>query len=285
MPTFLLCRAVWREVKVALSGDGGDETFGGYRKYLGELLARRYRRWPRWLREGVVEPLARSLPGEKGRPVLETLRRVRRFVEHAGKDTLARQAGWARLLTDGEIDGLLRVPAEAESIETLLGEAGLGGPESDPINALLRADQAFSLTSQMLVKADRMSMAASLEVRAPFLDPGVAACANAMPGTFKVAGGRGKRILERAFADRLPAEVFARPKRGFDPPVAAWLTGELADFTRRAVDPARLKRQGLFDPSVPSRWHADLVDGRRDTSDALWTLVAFQAWWERRAGE
>ena len=90
--------------------------------------------------------------------------------------------------------------------------------------------------------------------------------------------------IESVFADRLPEEVFARPKKGFEVPIADWLVGPLADLTRRAIDPGRLKRQELFRPELPARWFAELEAGRRDTSWELWTMVAFQAWHERHLG-
>jgi asparagine synthase (glutamine-hydrolysing) len=127
-----------------------------------------------------------------------------------------------------------------------------------------------------------MSMAASLEVRCPFLDHHVVECAAAMPGRFKLAPGAGKRILRRSFADLLPAEVWARPKKGFEVPIAEWLKGELRELVERATDPVLLKRQGLFRPELPQRWKQALAGGRRDASAQLWTLIAFQAWWERR---
>jgi asparagine synthase (glutamine-hydrolysing) len=133
----------------------------------------------------------------------------------------------------------------------------------------------------MLVKVDRMSMANSLEVRSPFLDHRVVECAEAMPGAFKVASGEGKRILRRAFADRLPADASRAPKKGFEVPIAAWLTGELGELCRHAIDPARLKRQGLFRPELPQAWYDALKSRRRDTSERLWSLIAFQAWCER----
>ena len=104
-----------------------------------------------------------------------------------------------------------------------------------------------------------------------------------MPGRFKLRPGAGKYILRRAFRDRLPEAVFARPKRGFEVPVADWLAGPLRDLVLCATDAGRLSRQGLFRPELPARWLAELDSGRRDRAWALWTLVAFQAWAERWA--
>ena len=285
LPTFLLSRETRRQVTVALSGDGGDEVFGGYRKYQGELMAGRYQALPKPLRAGLIEPLARLLPERKSNRLLERARRLRRFVREAGKDAVGRQVGWLRVLDEEALAGLLVAPPSAPSLRLKLADRRADACDDDPINQMLHADLGFSLPGDMLVKVDRMSMAASLEVRCPFLDHRVVECAAAMPGPFKLAPGAGKKILRRAFADRLPAEVFDRPKKGFELPIAAWLTHELADLTRRAIDPVRLKRQGLFRPELPARWFAELQSCRRDTSEPLWTLIAFQAWCERHRPE
>jgi asparagine synthase (glutamine-hydrolysing) len=282
LPTYLLSQVTRQHVKVALSGDGADEVFGGYRKYLGELHAARYQRLPAFLRTRAIEPLVAALPESKDSALLELARRLRRFTAHAGKPAPERQAGWARLLGEAELDRLLAVPVSvpAPGVEETVVRAREAAGDTDLINAMLAAEVATGLVGDMLVKVDRMSMANGLEVRCPWLDQRVVECAAAMPGTFKLARGQGKRILRRAFAERLPGEVFARPKKGFEVPVARWLTAELRDLTRRAIDPDRLRRQGLFRPELPARWLADLESGRRDTAWALWTLVAFQSWSE-----
>jgi asparagine synthase (glutamine-hydrolysing) len=278
LPTFLLARETRRHVTVALSGDGGDEVFAGYRKYQGELRADQYQRIPRLLRRGLIEPLATLLPERKSNPLLEHARRVRRFLSAAGLSPDGRQAGWLRLLPQSALDALLLEHAEAPTVEALVVAARAEANEPDAINRLLRADMALGLASDMLVKMDRMSMANSLEVRSPFLDHAVVDCAFAMPGSFKLAPGQGKKILRDAFADRLPAEVFTRPKKGFEMPIAEWLCGPLDDLVAHAIDPVRLKRQGLFRPDLPRRWLTDLQSRRRDRSEQLWTLIAFQAW-------
>ncbi len=281
LPQYMVARETRRHVTVALSGDGGDEVFGGYRKYQGELLALRYCWLPSWLKRGALAPLS-LLPENKSRPLLEVSRRLRRFAAHGWKDAVGRQAGWARNLAEDELDQLLAERAPAPTVESLVDTLRRGTRTDDPLNAMLGADLGLGLVGDMLVKVDRMSMASSLEVRCPYLDHRVVECAAAMPGRFKLAPGAGKRILRRAFADRLPAEVFARPKKGFEIPVAEWLRGELADLARRATDPGLLKRQGLIRPKLPRRWMSELASGRRDSSRQLWALVAFQAWWERR---
>ncbi len=281
LPSFLLARETRRHVTVALSGDGGDEVFGGYRLYQGEFYADSYRKVPGLLRRALIEPAARLLPDDKGRGWTEKARRVRRFVDHAGKPGNERRAGLARLLSEKELDALLVDPADsAPTVEQVFASARPSGP--DPVTAMLIGDQKTILPADMLAKVDRTSMANSLEVRSPFLDPAVVDCANAMPGAFKLKRGQGKAILAEAFAGRLPEEVFHRPKKGFELPIDRWLTGPLDDMTRRAIDAGRLRDRGLIRPELPQRWYDDLKNGRRDTSWQLWSLVAFQAWSERR---
>jgi len=282
LPTYLVAQATRRHVTVALSGDGGDEVFGGYRKYQGELWAERYRAIPAPLRDHVIEPLARLLPESKGNPLLERARRVRRFIAHAGGGGAARQAGWLRLLGDGELAELLGPAPEAASLETQLETLRGAAGDGDAINRMLYADIAFGLPSDMLTKADRMSMANSLEVRCPLLDHRVVEAAAAMPGAWKLKRGEGKAVLRRAFADALPAEVFERPKKGFEIPIALWLKKELRSLVETAIEPATLKGHGIA-PEPPRRWLEELDSGRRDTSEKLWTLVAFTQWAARRA--
>ena len=281
LPQFLVARETRRHVTVALSGDGSDEIFGGYRKYQGELLALRLNTLPAWLKRGVMTPFD-LLPEDKSSPLRERTRRLRRFAAHGWKDAVARQAGWARNLDEDGLDALFVDRVQAPTVETIVRDLRAATLEDDEINAMLGADIRLGLVGDMLVKVDRMSMASSLEVRCPFLDHPVVECAAAMPGAFKLARGNGKRILRRAFAEHLPNEVFTRPKKGFEVPIASWLKGELRDLARRATDPGNLKRQGLFKPELPQRWMAELERGKRDVSGELWTLIAFQAWWERR---
>lgn len=281
LPSFLLARETRRHVTVALSGDGGDEVFGGYRLYQGELYADSYQRVPGLLRRALIEPAARLLPDDKGRGWTEKARRLSRFVAHAGKGGIERRAGLARLMSENELDRLMaEPPLGVPSIEQVFSAARPSGP--DPVTAMLMGDQMTILPADMLTKVDRTSMAVALEVRSPFLDPAVVDCANAMPGGFKLKRGHGKAILARAFAGRLPDEVFHRPKKGFELPIDRWLTGPLDDMTRRAIDPERLKIRGLIRPELPQKWYDDLKNGRRDTSWQLWALVAFQAWSDRR---
>ena len=278
LPTYLLSRVVRDRVTVTLTGDGADEVFGGYRKYQGEVRAGRYQRLPRALR-ALVEPAIAALPEAKDNPWLERARRVRRFTAHAGKAPADRHAGWASRHDTATLDRLLGVGST--SVAALVADLRTPYADDDPLNQALFTDIGLVLPGDMLVKVDRMTMAHGLEARCPLLDHRVVECAARMPGAFKLRPGVGKAVLRQAFADCVPAEVFALPKKGFEVPVANWLTGPLQDLTRDAIAPDRLRRQGLFDPDLPQRWWQDLAAGRRDTAADLWSLIAFQAWHDR----
>jgi asparagine synthase (glutamine-hydrolysing) len=282
VPTYLVSEETRRKVSVVLTGDGADEVFGGYRRYWSELYIGAWHRLPQSVRS-LMRRLITALPEDKRHTVLEGVRRARRFVDTADADPARRQAGWMRLMSESSVDALLLSTTRVEMPLELMIErlrATIAG--NDSINAMLACDVALELPSDMLVKVDRMSMAHALETRTPFLDQRVVEWAFAMPGREKLAlvGGRpvGKRVLREAFLDRLPAEVFARPKRGFEMPVAELLAGPAAARLAAATDLAALKRQGLFDPAVVQSWKTDLANGQRDTSWHLWTMLAFQEW-------
>jgi asparagine synthase (glutamine-hydrolysing) len=282
VPTYLVSEATRQQVTVVLTGDGADEIFAGYRRYWAELYQAYWNKLPSGVRRGFGALLA-HMPEGKDRPMLENLRRLRRFVDTAHADPAARQAAWMRLIGEDEVDRLLG-PAPAQPIrpEGLVAALRQAAHDPDPINAMLAADVALELPSDMLVKVDRMSMAHALETRTPFLDQRVVEWGFALPGSDKLAleHGRpnGKRILRSAFRDRLPTEVFRRPKRGFELPVGALLAGAAAERLHWSTDRAALKRQGILNPDVVQGWLRDLQNGRRDIAWQLWTVLAFQEW-------
>lgn len=276
--SFIVAREARRHVKVALSGDGADEVFGGYRKYQGELYAGLYHCLPEAWRRLLIAPLVSRLPEGKHAKLLERFRRLKRFVAVADRERAARHAGWAEQLTDNELDHLFGARADASTLESIVAGIQRDNVSSDPVNTLLATDVELVLPGDMLVKVDRTSMANGLEVRCPFLDQRVVETAFSLPGSAKLRPGVTKWALRKAFSDRLPQSVFRRPKKGFEIPIAEWLIGPLRDRVRAAIDPERLRRQGLFAPDLPQQWLDQLISRRRDTSWALWTLLAFQSW-------
>lgn len=282
VPTYLVSEATRKKVTVVLTGDGADEVFGGYRRYWSELYIGAWQRIPAPLR-AILQRVLSGLPEGKQNRLLEAVRRARRFVDTANASPARRQAGWMRLMPETEVDALLApVHPRACPLERRVADLRDALSSADPINRMLACDIAFELPGDMLVKVDRMSMAHALETRTPFLDQRVVEWAFAMPGASKLAsaGGRpvGKQVLREAFRDRLPAEVFSRPKRGFEMPVADILGGPAAERLEAATRSGALAAQGLFTPAVVDTWKRDLATCRRDTSWHLWTMLAFQEW-------
>lgn len=281
VPTYLVSEATREKVTVVLTGDGADEVFGGYRRYWAELHAGAWNRIPAPLRRAFTA-LLMQMPEGKDSTILEWVRRGRRFAVTADADPVRRQAAWMRMASETELDRLLgRAPPDPIAIDKLLADSRKAFGDDEPINAMLYCDVACELPGDMLTKVDRASMAHALETRTPFLDQRVVEWSFALPGAAKLALERGravgKRILRTAFRDRLPSEVFDRPKRGFEMPVAAMLKGAAADRLAAATEPAALERQGIFGPGQIETWRREL-DAGRDTSWHLWAVLAFQEW-------
>jgi asparagine synthase (glutamine-hydrolysing) len=282
VPTYLVSDATRKKVAVVLTGDGADEVFGGYRRYWSELYIGAWQRVPARMRN-VLQHILSGLPESKHSRLLEAIRRARRFVDTANASPARRQAGWMRLMPEAECEALLApVHPSVCPLEHTVADLRGAMSDADPINRMLACDVAFELPGDMLVKVDRMSMTHALETRTPFLDQRVVEWAFAMPGASKLASACGKpvgkKVLREGFRDRLPVEVFSRPKRGFEMPVADILAGPAAERLEAATRPQALAAQALFAPVVVDTWKRDLASRRRDTSWHLWTMLAFQEW-------
>jgi asparagine synthase (glutamine-hydrolysing) len=281
IPTFLVARETRRHVKVALSGEGGDELFGGYRSYLAEGLRARYHRVPALLRESVIEPVIAALPDSRETRIGETLRRVKKFIR-AAKGPFDERLLALKEIAPARVRGTLLAggglgpdPALAW-VRQLLGRCG-----GDAVNRMLGTDVIDSLPGDMLTKVDLMSMAHSLEVRVPLLDHRVVEFAFRIPGADKLRGGVTKRVLKDSFAGLLPPGHTRRPKSGFEIPISGWLRTDLRFLVDRYLSEERIRDQGIFDAGAVR----DLVRSHRraktDTSWALWNLIVFQEWHER----
>lgn len=284
LPTALMCRAVGREVRVCLSGDGGDELFAGYNRHVfGERLARRAGRLPVPLRHGLGRALESVPPhffdriARGASPLLPTRLRLPLAGDKAHKAAaLLRGAGadvWA------DLAGLW--PVEQLGAEPY-GPRPIG--RSDPTEAMLATDLGMVLPDQMLVKADRASMASSLEVRVPLIDYRLVDIAWRLPVHAKTAGGVGKLPLRQLAAKRLPADVVAFPKQGFDPPLAAWLRGSLKPWGADLIDGSRSAEAGWVDRTVLRRLWGEQQAGGRNHAERLWAVLMLESWLARYHG-
>jgi asparagine synthase (glutamine-hydrolysing) len=266
---------------VALGGDGGDELFAGYPMYLGHRFAEFYNRVPRVLRRGVVEPLVRLLPVKTRNLSFDY--RARRFIASAGHDPVHRHHMWFGSFTPAEQELLLTLAIKRNSDNDIYREARALAADSDAqdmIERMQSLDTQLYLAEDILTKVDRASMAVSLEVRAPFLDPRVAEYAAALPRNYKLRGRKSKYILKRAVADLVPSFVTRRPKKGFGIPVAEWLKKKLRPLARDLLSPERIKRAGLFEADYVGRLLDEHEAGIANHRKPLWTLLMFELWHE-----
>ncbi len=274
IPTYLLSTFTREHVKVALGGDGGDELFAGYPTLQAHRLAGYYLRTPLVLRRGVLEPVVRRLPVSRANLSFDF--RAKRFVAGAARPVADRHQRWMGSFAPEERDAVLSLDARAERGEGVVDEfAAL-----DPLNQALMLDMRLYLENDILVKLDRASMMASLEGRVPLLNNDFVAYATSLPLSLKLRGMRSKFLFKRALRGLLPERILRRPKKGFGIPVAEWFRGPLREQMLAALGPERLRREGFFNPAEVGRLVDDHLKGRRDNRKQLWTLFAFQTWYE-----
>jgi asparagine synthase (glutamine-hydrolysing) len=278
LPTYLVAELARRQVKVALSGEGGDELFGGYFYYTGHLLARRLG----WTAP-ILRPLATRMPPSTSKAsTLEN--KVRRFAQGAAFGTLERHVRFREVCTPAMRHALLGVNGgETPDPVDLLRPRFAESEGAEEVARAMDVDLGVYLVEDMLVKTDRASMAHSLEARVPFLDEVVTDFALALPRRAKVRGFAKKRLIRRAMAPLLPSEIIDGPKRGFSIPLAAWLRSELGPVARDVLAPQNVARQGVFDASIVAGLLRDHVEGNSDNSRELWALLVFSLWHDRYA--
>jgi asparagine synthase (glutamine-hydrolysing) len=282
-PTFLVSQMAQAHVKVVLTGDGGDELFGGYDAYEAQALAAR---WSGLVPDAAVRAadviLDRVPPSEKKKGLVN---KARRFVEGlANAPEEIAQYRWMTFLSPGARQRLY-TPQLQQSlvssdtyapIRTALARSGT----DDLLNRQLYADLTVYLADDILVKVDRMSMATSLETRAPFLDTDVMELAFSMPGDLKIRGGTRKYVLKQALRDSIPPAILDRRKEGFSIPMKNWLRRELKPLMTALLSPERLRRRGLIEPAEVARLIEQHSSGQANHAHLLFSLMVFERWAE-----
>jgi asparagine synthase (glutamine-hydrolysing) len=276
VPTYLVSQLARQHVKVALSGEGGDELFGGYFYYVGHRLAPTFGRFASALR-----PLVERLPASTKKASTFDYK-VKQFVRAAALSPVARHYMWKSIFSpDARADILTPEWRGAVDPVERLAAAYSESEGSEELARIMELDLRVFLVEDMLVKTDRASMAASLEARVPFLDPAVTELALAVPARHKVHWFGKKRLLRKALEPLLPSQILNGPKQGFSIPVAAWLRGELEPLARSILSPEALRRQGFFRPEPVGAMLDDHVAGKQDLSRQLWNLLVFSLWHDR----
>ena len=276
--TYLVSQLASQTVKVIISGVGGDEIFGGYRRYLGPFLDSYYSAVPAPLRRAVATA-ASWMPVDRGSTTKNHLRLARAFVTSHGLSSFDRYDRAVQLVDDDLLPQLasLRHSSQSELIEARLQYFNQA-PASDPLAQMQRLDYNTSLTDSLLLLTDKMSMATSLEARVPFLDHELVEAISALPSSLKIRNGRLRHIQKLSMKGQLPDEVMRKKKRGFGCPVGAWFRTDLRPLLLDTLSPAALKRQGLLDPATVARLVDEHETYREDRTDVLLALLTFQLW-------
>ncbi len=281
--TYLVSRAARQHVTVALSGDGGDELFGGYDTYLADRLARWYaclggavtRRWLPML-------LSHVSPSREKKGLVN---RLKMFVNGAARPADLGHARWMVFMDERLRRGLLS-DAFAADVADLdptdhVRRVAAACQFTDPTSRAMYVDASFYLPENILHKVDRTSMATSLETRVPMLDHRVAELALTVPAHFHVRGFKTKVLLKRAFADALPIDILRRGKQGFSTPMKHWLRKELSPLMMDTLSEHRIKRDGYFRTEAVEQLKNDHLAERADHAHVLWPMMLFCMWLDR----
>ena len=292
VPTYFLSKMTRRRVTVALAGEGGDELFGGYPTYQAHQWARLWNTLPRMLRKNVIDPALMSLPVSLNNLSFDY--KVKRFISAVEEPPISRHLRWMGSIPLSQHHDLLLNGGNGSSEKSLIKEDQLFDcqgltrtlmPEAkhqkDIVDTIMRFDMATYLPDDLLVKSDRASMAASLEVRLPFLAFPVVEFALSLPIHLKIKGSTTKVLLRKAAASYLPEKIVKRPKKGFGIPVGKWIKDEFKPVVDELLSESFIRRQSLFNWSYVSQMLQEHNQGRVDRRKELWTLLMFQWWWRK----
>jgi asparagine synthase (glutamine-hydrolysing) len=286
IPTYMISRFAHEHIKVALSGEGSDELFGGYPTYIGASLAEYYLRIPAVLRRQVFDRLQRFLPVSSTAVPVGLF--LRRFLSYSERDPAERHHIWFGMFAPSELDQLFSPDwagphPPSREIFSPLARVLEGARFHDTVSEMLYLDFRLYLEDNLLVKIDRASMACSLELRTPYLDHRLIEFAEGLPGGLKVRRFQLKYILKKAVERWLPREIIYRQKRGFSVPIASWMRSELWPLVEETLSAEKLRRQGMFNVAFVRRLLEEHWAGKADHRKTLWTLFCFQLWYDRWA--
>lgn len=281
-PTYLVSRLARKYVTVSLSGDGGDELFGGYETYLANYKANQFRRIPSFVRKGIIEPVINSFnPTAKKKGLIN---KSKRFVEGLQYEDELSHARWRLFLGDMvkqslfTPDSLAQIKlSSGDHILKLFDKAGDRGV----LNRSLYVDVKSYLVDNILTKVDRMSMAVSLEARVPYLDTDVVELAFQVPENLKANSKSMKIILKKVAAKYIPHDCVYRPKEGFSIPIKHWLNNEFKPLMNDLLSYQKIKSDGIFDYNLISKLKDEHSLGKENHSHILWALMVFHDWKQR----
>ncbi len=280
LPVYILSKQTRKHVKVALSGDGADEIFGGYLKHLAEYRSRNARIGERAL--SFFSPAINLLPASRKSLAGNTARRIQKFSDGLKMSERDRYWRWCSIASSEEANQMLFLSADENEFLKRKAELTKNIHSKNDFNEVLLNDVHLVLPNDMLHKVDSMSMANGLEVRTPFLDYRVVEFAFSIPAKFKIGRYHRKKIVHDAFKNFLPKELYHRSKKGFEIPLQNLLSVELKSLVDENLSTEFLKQQNIFNPVSVQK----LIDQMRsknpgDSSARVWALLVFQHWWKK----
>jgi asparagine synthase (glutamine-hydrolysing) len=272
--TFLVSAFARQDVTVILSGVGGDEILGGYRRYLGDVYHRRFAALPTWAK-AFGRHVAKRLPADRHSRLLNVARYAKAFIATADLAPAERYSAYVQVFAPAEIDAML---VTSVNVDDAIAAAFAQAEGRDPLHRMLVVDAATQLPDDLLLLTDKMTMAPSLECRVPLLDHELVALCAAIPADIKIRGGELKSLMKRSLIGLLPPEIVNRRKRGFGAPIGAWLKRDLAPLLARMLSPQLLEQRGLLRSDAVQRLIADHCASRTDGTDRLFALLALEVW-------
>jgi asparagine synthase (glutamine-hydrolysing) len=273
--TYLVSQFARQEVKVILSGVGGDELFGGYRRYLGSHYLARFDRLPGWVRKSALRA-SELLPSDRHSGMLNAMRLAKGFLASAELSFEERYRAYVQVFRTEQAARLMRV-APSRRVDPI-GAAFSQAGGDDQLNRMFAVDGATQLPDDLLMLTDKMSMAVSLECRVPLLDHQLVELAARMPESIKIRGGELKYAMKKSLEGLLPLDILHRKKRGFGTPMGAWLKGDLARLLDHVLSERSVVRRGLFNhPAIDELIRAHRGN-REDYTDQLLSLMNMELW-------
>lgn len=276
--TYLVSRLARESVTVILSGVGGDELFGGYRRYLGDAIYSRYRLLPHSLRTQLLPAILKRLPQDRHSQWKNYFRLAAAFAKTAQMDPGPRYLGYIRVFSPEMRDAMLMQGESSDELSRMLANCMDESGTADSLNRSMYVDMRTSLPDDLLALTDKMTMAASIECRAPFMDHELIELAGSMPSNLKIRGMTLKYLLKQVVEPLLPKEIIHRKKRGFGAPVGSWLRKDLETLVQDTLSERQVKQRGFFDAKVVNEVIAAHNTNQADHTDHLLSLINFELW-------
>jgi asparagine synthase (glutamine-hydrolysing) len=283
VPTYYVAKETRKHVTVALNGDGGDESFAGYERYIAMGLTEKYRRVPSFLRESVIKETVNLIPSSPTKR--SRVRSAKRLLDAVALPRVDRYTRWVSVFNEQTKQPLysdfFRAQTQAADATGVLAEWFKRANGIGVLDAMLLTDQMTYLPNDLLVKVDIATMAVSLEARSPFLDHHVIEFAASLPQDLKLRRLTSKYLLKKVLRKLLPSENLNRRKMGFGVPVGHWFRGKMQPFLREVLLSEKALRRGLFKPEAVRQLIELHTRGERDYSQQLWTLLMLELWFNR----